>query len=483
LNNYFLQKMTEHNISLQRAKGTFVSFNDKFIIDVNADFQRQYFYIYRSRLEYGRTALIEKAQKTYGESKPIRRISELIEREECVTIGTVCKIQDLRPNVLKEIADEGHVIPQPIAPLKCTSDTDDVVLEDENLRIKLIGSVESIVVAVCGMVTSGGKFHVDDVLFLPISAPMKPIAGPGSNSQIDESRYVLLVSGLGFDAREGAGGMAQLRSHILLQWLLGQCGEEREQCKVSQICRLIIAGNSIQAKQRNSAHTFGQVAKYLSKKISNPGVEAALNFDAFLDKLVRFISVDVMPGDMDPANHLLPQQPLHKCLFPKSGKIDTLNRVTNPYCASIDGIEFLGTSGQNVDDIYRFSSCEDRLTIMKNTLTWGHLCPTCPDTIGCYPYKDKDPFILDRMPHVYFAGNQPTFGVGQFHCDDGHHVVRVVSLPAFCETGCAALVDLDTLAVEPIIFEVSLDADLTAGVDRMNVFLERIFFDVNNSNE
>ncbi|KRZ95801.1 DNA polymerase delta subunit 2 [Trichinella sp. T8] len=474
--------MTEHNVSLQRAKGTFTSFNDKFMINVNADFQRQYFYIYRSRLEYGRTALIEKAHKTYGESKPIRRISELVEREECVTIGTVCKIQDLRPNVLKEIADEGHVIPQPIAPLKCTSDTDEVVLEDENLRIKLIGSVDSIVVAVCGMVTSGGKFHVDDIIFLPVSAPTKPVADPGSTSQVD-SRYVLLVSGLGFDAREGAGGMGQLRAHILLQWLLGQCGEQREQSKVSQICRLIIAGNSIQAKQRNSAHTFGQVAKYLSKKISNPGVEAALNFDAFLDKLVRFISVDVMPGDMDPANHLLPQQPLHKCLFPKSGKIDTLNRATNPYWASIDGVEFLGTSGQNVDDIYRFSSCEDRLTIMKNTLTWGHLCPTCPDTIGCYPYKDQDPFILDRLPHVYFAGNQPTFGVGQFHCDDGQHVVRVVSLPAFCDTGCAALVDLVTLAVEPIVFEVSLDSDLTAGVDRMNVFLERICFDVKNSNE
>jgi len=28
---------------------------------------------------------------------------------------------------------------------------------------------------------------------------------------------------------------------------------------------------------------------------------------------------------------------------------------------------------------------------------------------GCYPYYDKDPFILDRCPHVYFSGNQPSF--------------------------------------------------------------------------
>ncbi|OUC43271.1 hypothetical protein D917_09860, partial [Trichinella nativa] len=202
------------------------------------------------------------------------------------------------------------------------------------------------------MVTSGGKFHVDDIIFLPVSAPTKPVADPGSTSQVD-SRYVLLVSGLGFDAREGAGGMGQLRAHILLQWLLGQCGEQREQSKVSQICRLIIAGNSIQAKQRNSAHTFGQVAKYLSKKISNPGVEAALNFDAFLDKLVvsgliffsllnisllmYFIwffglnfpsvsfSVDVMAREIwIPANHLaFHSQPLHKmvCFPQKRGKL------------------------------------------------------------------------------------------------------------------------------------------------------------------
>jgi hypothetical protein len=37
---------------------------------------------------------------------------------------------------------------------------------------------------------------------------------------------------------------------------------------------------------------------------------------------------------------------------------------------------------------------------------WGHLAPTCPDTIGCFPYFEQDPFILDTLPDVFIAGNQ-----------------------------------------------------------------------------
>lgn len=28
---------------------------------------------------------------------------------------------------------------------------------------------------------------------------------------------------------------------------------------------------------------------------------------------------------------------------------------------------------------------------------------------GCYPFYQKDPFILEECPHVYFSGNAPTF--------------------------------------------------------------------------
>lgn len=50
-----------------------------------------------------------------------------------------------------------------------------------------------------------------------------------------------------------------------------------------------------------------------------------------------------------------------------------------------------------------------RLAMMESLLTWRHLAPTAPDTLTCYPFHDRDPFVLEATPHVLFAGNQPTF--------------------------------------------------------------------------
>ncbi len=89
-----------------------------------------------------------------------------------------------------------------------------------------------------------------------------------------------------------------------------------------------------------------------------------------------------MPGEHDPSNHLLPQQPFHRSMFPLARSHNTFRSVTNPYDARIGGVRFLGCSGQNVDDIYRYSGIEDRLDILEATLKWGHIAPTAPDTLG-----------------------------------------------------------------------------------------------------
>lgn len=48
--------------------------------------------------------------------------------------------------------------------------------------------------------------------------------------------------------------------------------------------------------------------------------------------------MDVMPGEFDPTNYMLPQQPLHHCMLPLASAYATLRLVTNPYQADVDGV-------------------------------------------------------------------------------------------------------------------------------------------------
>ena len=41
----------------------------------------------------------------------------------------------------------------------------------------------------------------------------------------------------------------------------------------------------------------------------------------------------------------------------------------------------MGSSGQNLDDIYKYVDSEDRLAMAEANLKWGHLAPTAPDTL------------------------------------------------------------------------------------------------------
>ena len=50
------------------------------------------------------------------------------------------------------------------------------------------------------------------------------------------------------------------------------------------------------------------------------------------------------------------------------------------------------------------------LDALEALIKWSHIAPTCPDTLGSFPFEGKDPFVIDRLPSVIFAGNQDKFG-------------------------------------------------------------------------
>ena len=183
--------------------------------------------------------------------------------------------------------------------------------------------------------------------------------------------------------------------------------------------------------------------------------------ELIINKISSVIDVDLMPGEFDISSAVMPQQPLNKALFPMLVAPTKVNFVTNPHQFNINGIRFLGTSGQNIKDIRMFSDgWKDPVDILEHSLMIRHTCPTSPDTLRSYSFTESDPFIISDAPHVYFAGNQPLFGekfVNQKtskmtypDCEeqksqdnfDLHNQTKVISVPSFRTTKKLVLLDL-----------------------------------------
>lgn len=407
-------------------------------------FSRQYAHIYAARLMQMRPLLSEKAQQKWGSDVLIRKLCDLQTGEQCCIVGTLFKRMDLQPSILREISDEHNLLPQP-ARAKYISETDELILEDELQRIKLEGKIDrdkcftGSVIAVYGAERNDGKFTVEDFCMadLPLQSPRPALSS---------DRFVLLASGLGLGSSH-ADSMLGLQ--LLVDMVTGQLGDQGEQSGAAAISRVLLAGNLL--SQSTQDKDASSKPKYLTKKTQAGSVEAIRLLDELLLQLVTSLPVDVMPGQYDPTNYTLPQQPLHRCMFPLSSVYPTLQLASNPYTANIDGVKFLGTSGQNVSDIQKYSSMDSHLEILEETLRLRHLAPTAPDTLGCYPFYQKDPFILEECPHVYFSGNAPTFESKLIKGPDGQEVL-LVTVPEFSSTQTACLVNLRTLECEPVSF-------------------------------
>lgn len=293
------------------------------------------------------------------------------------------------------------------------------MLEDDSGRIRLVGNVlkdyflvTGCIIAVMGTENANGEFEVIDLKFADLppqpdrwALSMPPSNGTAKTSKVKDedvemtglsgsqpSKKIAIVSGLEFS---GTDTSYDMELNLLLEFLLGEALGPAAQSELSQISRLIIAGNSI-AKPSDHDPSTATADKKNHKKYGydsssyNP-VPSQL-FDTFLSSLLPTMPITLLPGILDPANASYPQQPIHAAMFPKArtyaslpgsepaepGWLDT---VTNPWEGEVEGWRMLGTGGQNLDDICKYVDSEDRLGMMEAMCRWRCSAPTAPDTL------------------------------------------------------------------------------------------------------
>lgn len=242
-----------------------------------------------------------------------------------------------------------------------------------------------------GYFESCGMFNVKEVLFYECG-PERPL------KSISSAPLVVFISGLDLANTENAA----LSLELFQQWVQGNLElPSAEQVDPSRVVRIVIAGNSIAASPAKQQKNMSSLTL---RTFDTKDMLASLKLlDEIVSNLSLSVEVDLMPGEFDPSNYMMPQQPFHHCMFPKSATNRAFNGVPNPYQFEVEGRLILGTSGQNIEDLRKFTTVDDPIECLKNSLVWSHIAPTCPDTLPCYPYSDSDPFIISQCPHVYFA--------------------------------------------------------------------------------
>lgn len=429
----------------------------------------QYANLYFSRLNALKPRVEAAAKARWGVSM-LDNLVNTLDAEPDVTvvaIGTLFKEMKLKPSIIEEAnrdAFEQRPAESARAAAKYCGEGDVLLLEDDSGRLALqlpesltdAAFVTGVVVCVRGQLMSSGELAVDD-LCLPGLGPQRALRAPASGE-----RFVALVSGLHI----GHSTQDMLPIQMLAEHLTGQLGCDEDHRLQANIVRLVIAGNAScnpASELADASSGEWQPADALKKMAPTDQkalAQSVCTLDQFLTVVSAAMPVDVMPGADDPCHYLLPQQPFHPCLLPHSSQLATLNLCSNPYCCDVDGVRIVGSSGQPLDDMQRYLPSDDRLAALARSLEFQHLAPTAPDTLGCYPFENNDPFVIDECPHLYFAGNQPRFETTEVAGPAGQRA-RVVLVPDFALEHTCVLVSLDTLECRPISF-AGLGADAMA---------------------
>ncbi|KAJ2506408.1 DNA polymerase delta small subunit Cdc1 [Coemansia sp. RSA 2049] len=413
-------------------------------------YTRQFDQLYYKRLNELKPLVAEQAGRRWGGGKVqwTPRVLNVEGPGLTYIIGTVFIDSDAKPSTLDEV-ERTHWIADPIVAADeegdgryRTHESAVVHLEDESGRIRLVGKemakvtlASGVVAAVLGAETPSGEFDVAELCFagMPDAQPPLPQAPSGGNAE-----YVAFVSGLNATIDQPV----TLEMQLLAEYILGSLGSEDTQRACAQIVQVVVAGDLMELPAPPLGHTEDPKAN--DRRAS---AKLVAQVDDFLADIAASVPLLVMPGRGDPADVSMPQQPINRGMFGQSRQFSGFVSTTNPACLTVNGVSLLGTSGQNIDDLRHYAvNGESACQLAAESLRWRHIAPTAPDTLWCYPFTDRDPFILEHSPHVYFVGNQdaPDSAWAAAGASAGART-RVLTVPVFKSSHKIVLLNLSTL--------------------------------------
>ena len=362
---------------------------------------------------------------------------------------------------------------------KFIDEKDSLSLEDSSGRVKIDSKsnlnidefVTGIPVAFKGQLNNKEIFVVNEYLFYRLeekitNTPMDVEL----NTPKENQNLILFISNLKIgnpnEIENGLGGIAR---SMLADFIQNNNLTENLSNISSRIKRVIFVGASAYVNDKIEELDKGSFIKAEEyKKEFNKIIENYTSLDKYLNLLSSYIQVDLMNNIEGNDGVYFPQNPNGQFLFLENIRninAKTLNLVENPYIFDIysyklkDKKYFLGTSGENINCIMQYTSISEPLIAMEKTLEWGHLAPLAPDTFRIYPFTEKDPLLLEKIPDMYFISGKNEFKMKkvEFNYDeDSKKSVTLMELPDFSSTFKGIVYNIDDDSINEINFSQNL---------------------------
>ncbi|CRG95308.1 DNA polymerase epsilon subunit b, putative [Plasmodium gallinaceum] len=431
--NHINENELHLNKKIKRKHFNYENLSKEFLL-IDPTYTQQYSEIYCLRIKIMKNLLMKTIEmlkddkkKDNDEYNVLNYLKEIKANEKCYCIGTLFKKMQLRPSILKEYLSEINIVETLV---NFSHEEDTLFLEDETARLRLEGNINSdhyvtgLTLIVKGQGMSNGSLYVEELIYSYL--PKLEIPKCISN----DDKYILFVSGLYInELNKNINNISLLRNFIL-----GLHGD----INISEnLIRLIIVGNSL-------------------SNLDND--ETNLNtIDVFISSICSAVYVDIMPGEKDPSDSNLPQQPFPNLFFRKSKNYNSFQCVTNPYIFSIDNINICCMSGESVNNISSYSK-NSKIQSLKIIAQSRILSPTSPDTLGCYPFTKNDPFCIhddNTYPHIFINGNCSKLEIEYMRNDNNEkQLPLLVCLPSFQITPKALLINTKNMDYKVLTFEV-----------------------------